>query len=111
MAKKCLNHEDRPAATMCHQCHKPICKSCVMMTPRGAFCSTECGLFFRDMKLGLGAPKERGFTGKVVVLVIMIFIAAVFIFHFVARDVPSLRKYDIIGKFMKYPEDTRPPKK
>jgi len=39
----CLEHTDRPAIGLCHQCHKPICEECRYdEAPEGLFCSREC---------------------------------------------------------------------
>ena len=38
----CANHRDIKAAADCDRCSKPVCRSCVVQTPRGKFCSTAC---------------------------------------------------------------------
>ncbi len=39
----CLNHQGIPAATHCAQCHKPICRDCIVAEEgKAAFCSVEC---------------------------------------------------------------------
>ena len=59
MAKKyrCINHQNVAAATMCHQCHKPICKQCTVVMPHGQFCSTEHAALNKGMKQHLKGLK------------------------------------------------------
>ena len=41
--RHCLNHKDRPAVGLCHQCHAPICEECRYEAPAdGLFCSQQC---------------------------------------------------------------------
>lgn len=104
MAKTCLTHKDAPAVTMCAQCHKPICKSCVMVTPTGSFCSSECSTIHREMKGRLGGGKPAGtFTKKVILFVMLVMLAAIG-FHFAARSNKDLRNYDVIGRLAGYPD-------
>ena len=37
MTRVCVNHKELPSATMCFQCHKPVCKSCTIVMPQGSF--------------------------------------------------------------------------
>ena len=57
--KACLNHNDREAVAQCHQCHKPICKSCLKQDPAGSFCSTECLTKYKDFKARFKEPNLR----------------------------------------------------
>jgi hypothetical protein len=103
--KNCLAHPNVPAVTLCHQCHKPICKSCVMVTPAGSFCGSECSIIHKEMKakLGGGQKKAGGGLGLKLVFVLLLLIAAMFGVHFAARGKPAdhiLKKIDVIGKFL-----------
>ncbi|MFP4058434.1 MAG: hypothetical protein ACLF0G_16320 [Candidatus Brocadiia bacterium] len=41
--RHCIHHPDRPAAGLCHHCHRPICEECRYEAPsEGLFCSQEC---------------------------------------------------------------------
>lgn len=104
MAKSCVNHSGQPSVTMCFQCHKPICKSCTMVTPHGTFCSSECSVIHREFKEKLkqsGAIKRGGGAGKVVVLFILIAIAATILIHLAARGgVEAVKPFDVIGKYL-----------
>ena len=111
MAKTCMNHRDRPASTMCHQCHKPICRSCVVVTPTGSFCSSECSVSFRliKTKLGGGKKKETSMTGKMVLLVGSSIILLVMLVHFAAGRMEALQKFDFLGKILgKYEQQEAP---
>ena len=103
-AKYCLKHKDQPSVTMCHQCHNPLCKSCVMVTPAGTFCGSECSMIFKEMKAKLGDGKKKGGGGAMVlVFIILLMIASTFVIYFAAKDKPQdhlLRKIDIIGRFI-----------
>lgn len=109
MAKACINHQDQPAVTMCHQCHKPICKSCVMVTPQGSFCSSECSIVYREMKGKIRQEGTKSSATKIIVVVILFVIAAAFAIHLGARSQKWLRPFDIIGNYMPYPDRDREP--
>ena len=99
MAKMCLKHRRTPASTMCHQCHNPICRSCVTVTPQGSFCSSECSVLHREMKQRI--PKAvKGTRGKAILLGLSVILLALFLFHFAFRDNPKLKKYDVIGRLL-----------
>lgn len=104
MAKVCLTHKDQPAVAMCHQCHKPICKACTMVTPHGTFCSSECSVISREYKEKVrlsGVHERKGGAGKVVVLVVLLLIAGVFVIHVAARaGVQAVKPIDFLGKFL-----------
>ena len=87
---------------MCHQCHKPICRSCVVVTPEGSFCSSECTVTFRlvKTKLGGGGKPKPSFGSQVVMLVMLSLVLGVMLLHFAARQVESLQKFDMIGKLL-----------
>ena len=82
MAKVCARHPDRPASKMCHQCQKPVCKSCLLVTPHGQFCSSECSLVlreFRDQKKASGGKQPvamgKKLTGFVMALIAVFLMA------------------------------------
>jgi hypothetical protein len=102
MAKTCLNHKDQTAVTMCHQCHKPLCKSCTMVTSHGSFCSSECSILFREFreKMKAGGPQKSG-AGKKLVFFILLLVAAVILIHLAATNgVEIARKFDILGRLL-----------
>jgi len=102
MAKVCLTHQDRPAATMCRQCHRPVCTSCTLVTPQGSFCSTECSLLFRNFQAewkATGTPRSGLLKGAVgLVFVAVMLILAV---HLMARGgIPVAKKIDLVGALL-----------
>ena len=38
----CVNHPGIEAVADCDSCSNPVCRACVVRTPRGTFCSTTC---------------------------------------------------------------------
>jgi hypothetical protein len=104
MSKTCINHKDAPAATMCHQCHVPLCKACSIVTPQGTFCSPECSVLHRTVtstpaEAGpKGMPKLEGLI-KVVAAVVLIWVGFYGI-HVAALRVPKLRKIDVVGRIL-----------
>ena len=102
MAKRCINHPDQYAVTMCHGCHKPLCKACVIVTARGSFCTPECGALYQRMKAKLAGVREKIRTAQKIALALLLIVLAVMALHFVARSNPSLRKFDILGRFIGY---------
>ena len=99
MEKMCLKHRRTPSSTMCHECHNPICRACVMVTPQGSFCSSECNILYREMKKRM--PKAtKAMRGKSILLGLSVIVLALFVFHFVFRDNPELKKYDVIGRLL-----------
>ena len=103
MSKTCVNHKETPSITMCFQCHRPICKSCTVVTPQGSFCSSECGLLNREFKEKLKEPKPKdtaGFltkTAAAFVLVVVFFMGI----HWLASKVPKLKPIDMIGRILR----------
>ncbi len=110
MAKKCINHGGQPAVTMCHQCHKPICKSCTMVTPHGSFCSSECSVIFREFREKMkasAATRKSGYGLEAVVLLLLI-IGAFILIHLAARNgVGPLQKIDLVGRILQGTESLR----
>jgi len=76
----CIVHHDRPAATRCGHCHKPVCSECVTSTKDGKFCSHECAKKMADFRANAKTAKTGGgLMGKlvtVVVIIIVLIIAA-----------------------------------
>src|SRR5437773_6246386 len=101
--KNCANHPNAPSVTVCHQCQKPICKSCVMVTTTGTFCSSECSIISKELRLkagGGGGRRKGGGAGMVAVFVVLLAIAGLFGVYFAAKKQPSdhwLRKINLIG--------------
>lgn len=79
----CINHPKALSSTMCFQCHKPICRSCVVVMPQGQFCSTQCSALYANMKAQLAAAR-RPAPSKLVVAggVIMFVLALTLAYHF-----------------------------
>jgi len=101
VAKACSNHKDAPAATMCHQCHTPVCRSCTTVTPHGSFCSSECSLRHREfgekIKSGEIRPSRGGLALKLF-LGLLVLISGLAVIHFAAlRGVAPARRIDLIG--------------
>ena len=106
MARTCINHKDTPSATMCHQCHSPICTPCSIVTPHGTFCSPECGILFRDFKERQGREKDDTSYSKMttiiklVVAVLLMGLGFIGINQAAEHGMPQLRRIDIIGRIM-----------
>lgn len=105
MAKSCINHKEAAAATMCHQCHHPICKACSLVTPQGIFCSPECSILNRDVKSRLQDTDPKGMTKletllKLVAAFLLVCLGFYGI-HVAAKRVPKLEKIDMIGRILK----------
>jgi hypothetical protein len=105
MARSCINHKDAPSATMCHQCHHPICKACTLVTPQGIYCSPECSILNRDMKerLKQGTPKDGMRKLEALIKLIAAFLLiclGFFGIHVAAQKVPKLRNADVIGRLL-----------
>jgi len=104
MPHTCINHKDTPSATMCHQCHHPICKACSLVTPQGTYCSPECVILHREVKQRLQQPESKDFsklTGIIKLSVAFALIILGFIgINVAAQKVPKLKKIDLIGRVM-----------
>lgn len=111
----CINHENTPSVTMCYQCHKPICRPCVVVMPQGEFCSTECNALFKTMKEQL-ASAEKAKPSKVVMAVgaFLILIGLTVAYHLVVVNLDegsktrkTLDKFDIWGMLLSAPEKVK----
>ena len=104
MAKTCFNHPDAPATTMCHQCHRPICKSCSLVSPQGIFCSPECALLHRDAKSRLQEGEPKAMTRLETILKLLVAFVLICLgfggIHMAAERVPRLKKIDLLGRVM-----------
>lgn len=104
MPRTCINHKDVPSATMCHQCHHPICKACSIVMPAGTFCSTECSILNREVKerLRAGTPKEKsGFFTKSAAAFVLVVVCFMGI-HLAAGRARALQRIDVIGLILKF---------
>jgi hypothetical protein len=100
MAKACLTHKDRAAATMCRQCHKPVCAACTLVTSQGSFCSTECSLLFKSFQAQWksGAAARPGGLLKTAVGLLFVGVLLVLAVHLMARaGIPAAKKIDVVG--------------
>jgi predicted nucleic acid-binding Zn ribbon protein len=103
MGKMCLTHASTPAAVMCFQCHKPICRECVIMTSSGSFCSMECDLTYRTFKTAVKQRKSRAVVGMMGILAVLLILVIGFfvVVHMMADDKGSFGNLDIIGKVLR----------
>ena len=97
MAKTCANHPKDQATSACHQCHKNLCRSCIMVTPAGTFCSSECSVIFREMKSMGEKKKSSGFGTKLVLFVLVVAVLAVGGAYLFARG----SSYDILSPLLR----------
>ena len=110
MAKGCANHKEQAAATMCHQCHLPICRACITVTPHGSFCSAECSLLNRDFKERLRRGEVRAPGGAALKLLAFFLLVVVVMvgIHLGAKRAAWLRPADLIGRLLGKVEDLKP---
>jgi hypothetical protein len=107
----CINHPNAPSATMCFQCHKPICRSCVVVMPDGEFCSTECSALNKTMKEALKAAQKTK-PSKVVVAVgtLLVVVGLTVLYHFALGFVSEgegkdkLKRFDIWDILLSAPD-------
>ncbi|HLY08597.1 MAG TPA: hypothetical protein VKW04_04725 [Planctomycetota bacterium] len=108
MPKSCLRHPEAPAATACHHCHSPICTPCSIVTPRGTFCSPECGVLFRDFQERQASAKDDGSYSKMTALIKMMVALLLVGLGFVGinqaaeHGMPQLRRIDVIGRVLDF---------
>jgi hypothetical protein len=97
--KHCAVHENQPSVSSCKQCGKDLCKSCVMVTPAGTFCSSECSVLHRELK-SQGGPAKRTSGGGAMkfVLFLLLLAAAAFAIHL--APMTTGKPYDVIGRFL-----------
>ena len=105
MARNCITHKDAPAATMCHQCHHPICTACSLVTPQGTYCSPECSILNRQVKeqLSQGTSKDgmKKLEGLIKLVAAFLLLGLGFWgIHVAAQKVPKLKKADVIGRLL-----------
>jgi hypothetical protein len=98
-AKRCAVHGDQNSVSACRQCSKELCKSCVMVTPVGTFCSSECSVLHREMKAhqGSGGKKSSGVGAKMFV-VLLLLVAAAFAIHLAPPT--TGQPYDVVAKLL-----------
>ena len=112
MAKACANHKEQPAATMCHQCHVPVCKACTTVTAHGSFCSSECSLLNREFKervrAGGGVRSPGGMTIKLFLFGLILIVAMVGIHMAANRGAAFVRPIDLIGRLLGKMEALKP---
>ena len=94
-SKHCTMHEDQPSVSACHQCRKDLCKSCVMVTPTGTFCSSECSILFREMKSQGGSAKPSSGGALKAVLLLLSLVASAFLVHL--APMTTGKSFDVIG--------------
>lgn len=98
---RCINHDKVASVVNCHQCHKPLCKSCVVVMKHGEFCSTECSAMNKNVKghlKGFIDKKPRALTMLVIGFVAVVGLTVVFHLFVASLDKDSdTRKR--LGKF------------
>lgn len=108
MPKTCVRHPEAPAATMCHQCHSPICTPCSIVTPRGTFCSPECGVLYREFKELQGRAKDDTSYSKLTTVIKLLVAFLLMGLGFVGinqaaeHGVPQLKRVDVIGRLLDF---------
>ena len=103
MGRMCLNHATAPAAVMCYQCHKPICRECVIMTGSGSFCSMDCDLEYRTFKTAVKGRGNKALVGMIGILVVLgiLVVGFLVVVHMLAGDEGSFASLDLIGKLIR----------
>ena len=96
--KTCSMHENQPAVASCHQCRKDLCKSCVMITPTGSFCSSECSVLYREMKSQGGQGKKSAGVATKGVLLLLLLVAVEVLVHL--APMTTGKPYDVIGQIL-----------
>ena len=97
--KTCAAHADQAAVSVCHRCRKDLCKLCVMVTPSGTFCSSECAVLHRELKSPPEVGQESSSPAMKAVLVLLTLVAIMFLVHLVPAT--SGKPFDLIGRIMK----------
>jgi hypothetical protein len=101
LAKACSKHPDRPSATMCHQCHRPVCKTCTIVTPHGSFCSSECSIQNREfkerMRTGEAKAPSGGMAIKLFLFLLLVILGVAGIHMAAKKGIAPARSIDIIG--------------
>lgn len=104
MAKTCVNHKDQPSATMCHQCHSPVCRACTTVTPHGSFCSSECSTLNRQYQEKLRSGEIKAGSGGFALKLFLFLLLAVGLLagiHVAAvRGFKPARNVDLIGRML-----------
>ena len=91
----CAVHENQASVSACAQCGKNLCKSCVMVTPAGTFCSSECSVLHRELK-GRDKPAKRSSGGVMKgALLLLLLATAAFVVHL--SPMTTGKPYDVIG--------------
>ena len=96
--KRCAIHERDASVASCRQCGKELCKSCVMVTPSGTFCSSECNVLHREFKSQKGSAAPASTGAMKGVLVVLLLLAAAFVIHL--APMTTGQPYDIIGMIL-----------
>lgn len=94
-SKNCAVHEDQASVSACAQCGKNLCKSCVMVTPAGNFCSSECSVLHREMTSQHRLATHSSGGALKAALVLLLLVAAAFLIHL--APMTAGKPYDLIG--------------
>jgi hypothetical protein len=97
-AKRCAVHEKENSVAACRNCSKQLCKSCVMVTPLGNFCSSECSVLHREMKGQAGPGRRASGIGAKAFVVVLLLVAVAFGIHLAP---PTTGKpFDVVGRLL-----------
>src|SRR5262245_44129618 len=97
--KTCAVHEKQASVAACKQCGKELCKSCVMVTPAGTFCSSECSILCREMKAQGGTGKKASGAGVKLGLILLLLAAGAYLIH--VAPMTKGKPYDLLDVFLK----------
>ena len=97
-AKNCAVHEKENSVAACRQCSKALCKSCVMVTQVGTFCSSECSVLNREMTTHRGSSRKSSGVGAKAFVVVLLLVAVAFGIHLAP---PTTGKpFDVVGRLL-----------
>jgi hypothetical protein len=96
--KTCAVHGEQASVSACRQCGKELCKSCVMVTPAGTFCSSECSVLCRELKSQGGSGRKSSGSAMKLVVFLLLVVAAAFVIHL--APMTSGKPYDVIGRIL-----------
>jgi hypothetical protein len=97
-SKRCAVHDKEFSVSSCRQCGKELCKSCVMVTPVGSFCSSECSVLHRELKSQGGGGRKSSSGAMKGLLLVLLLVAAAFVIHL--APMTTGKPYDIVGMIL-----------
>jgi hypothetical protein len=94
----CLNHPDRPAATRCTTCFKPICAECVVRAHGEEFCSSQCSANYDETRDGVERFQEQNRKRRAaqrrrrLVILIILGVAAYFAYRYYRQNPNAIQE-------------------